>query len=64
MVHLMTQGNDIRKIIDEAREEIIFIGPDHPYYPLFAGLVSAIAGAWQQGYDHHRAGGTDTNPYR
>jgi hypothetical protein len=23
------------------REEIIFIGPDHPYYALLAGLVSA-----------------------
>jgi hypothetical protein len=29
----MTKGNDIREIIDKAREEMIFIGPDHPYYP-------------------------------
>jgi hypothetical protein len=60
----MTARNDIREIIDRAREEMIFIGPDHPYYPLLAGLVSAIGGAWQQGYDHHRSGGADANPYR
>jgi hypothetical protein len=56
--------NDIRVVVDRAQEEMIFIGPDHPYYPLLAGLVSAVAGAWQQGYDHRRAGGRDNNPYR
>ena len=60
----MNATNDIREIIDKAREEMIFIGPDHPYYPLLSGLVSAIGDAWQQGYDHHRSGGADTNPYR
>lgn len=55
---------DIRSIIDQAQDELIFIGPDHPYYPLLTGLLSAIGGAWQQGYDHRRAGGPDANPYR
>lgn len=59
----MTDDNKIRAAIDQAREEMIFIGPDHPYYPLLAALVSAIENAWQQGYDHCCGGGTDGNPY-
>lgn len=59
----MTDDNKIRATIDQAREEMIFLGPDHPYYALLAGLVSAVEGAWRQGYDHGRAGGTDHNPY-
>lgn len=54
----------IRAVIDQAQDELIFIGPDHPYYPLLTGLVSAIGVAWQQGYDQRRAGGPDANPYR
>lgn len=60
----MANDDKIHAMIDRAREEMIFIGPDHPYYALLAGLVSAIEGAWQQGYDHRCAGGTDDNPYR
>jgi hypothetical protein len=59
----MANDNKIRAAIDQAREEMIFIGPDHPYYALLADLVSAIEGAWQQGYDHRCGGGTDNNPY-
>lgn len=59
----MANDDKIRAAIDQAREEMIFIGPDHPYYALLASLVSAVQGAWQQGYDHHGAGGTDDNPY-
>jgi hypothetical protein len=36
----MTKGNDIREITDKAGRDY-FIGPDHPYYALLAGLVSA-----------------------
>jgi hypothetical protein len=56
--------NEIRAVVEKAQEEMIFIGPDHPYYPLLADLVSAVARAWEQGYDHRRAGGRDGNPYR
>jgi hypothetical protein len=42
---------------------MIFIGPDHPYYPLLAGLVAAVRVAWQQGFDHCRSGGSGANPY-
>ena len=42
---------------------MIFIGPDHPYYPLLAELVSAVGESWQQGYDHGRHGGKHANPY-
>lgn len=58
------EKDNIRVIVEAAREEMIFIGPDHPYYPLLAELVSAVAAAWQEGYDHHSTGGPDTNPYR
>jgi hypothetical protein len=59
----MANHNSIRAALDQAREEMIFIGPDHPYYALLADLVGAIEEAWQQGYEHHRGGGTDDNPY-
>lgn len=60
----MSMDNKILAVIDKAREEMIFIGPDHPYYPLLADLVSAVEEAWQQGYAHRRAGGAEDNPYR
>lgn len=56
-------GNQVRAAVDKAWDEMIFIGPDHPYYPLFAELVSAIGKAWQQGYEHGRGGGQHLNPY-
>jgi hypothetical protein len=59
----MSTVSDIGRIIDKARDEMIFIGPDHPYYPLIADLVTAVRDAWQQGYDHRRGGGSDSNPY-
>lgn len=59
----MSTVNDIGRIIDMAREEMLFIGPDHPYYPLLAGLVVAVRDAWQQGYDECRDGGSGANPY-
>jgi hypothetical protein len=59
----MTKGNDIREITDKAGRDY-FIGPDRPYYALLAGLESVIGGAWQHGYDHHRTGGSETDPYR
>jgi hypothetical protein len=55
--------NQVRAALDKAWEEMIFIGPDHPYYPLLAELVSAVGKSWQQGYDHGRHGGQHVNPY-
>ena len=55
--------NQVRAALDKASDEMIFIGPDHPYYPLLAELVSAVGKSWQQGYDHGRRGGDDANPY-
>jgi hypothetical protein len=55
--------NQVRAALDKASEEMIFIGPDHPYYPLLAELVSAVGESWQQGYDHGRHGGKHANPY-
>jgi hypothetical protein len=60
----MRSERDVLVIIDRAREEMIYIGPDHPYYPLLADLVSAIPDAWQQGYNSHQAGRSGVNPYR
>lgn len=62
----MTGGqaeNPVRAALDRASEEMIFIGPDHPYYPLLAELVSAVGKSWQQGYEHGRRGGQHANPY-
>lgn len=59
----MRSEKDIRIIVDRVREEMIYIGPDHPYYPLLAELVSAIPEVWQQGYSSHRVGSPSTNPY-
>lgn len=56
-------GKDIREVLDRAREEMIFIGPDHPYYELLAGLVASVRAAWQEGYDDAAAGRADGNPY-
>jgi hypothetical protein len=56
-------GNQVRAAVDKAREEMIFIGPDHPYYPLLAELVSAIGKAWQQGYEQGCGSGQHINPY-
>lgn len=55
--------NQVRAAVEKAAEEMIYIGPDHPYYPLLAELVSAIGKAWQQGYERGRRGGNHTNPY-
>jgi hypothetical protein len=55
--------NQVRAAVDKAAEEMIYIGPDHPYYPLLAELVSAVGNAWQQGYEHGRRGGHHPNPY-
>ncbi len=55
--------NQVRAAVDKAAEEMIYIGPDHPYYPLLAELVSAVGKAWQQGYEHGRHGGPRANPY-
>lgn len=60
----MRSEKDVQVIMDRAREEMIFIGPDHPYYPLLSDLVSAIPDAWQQGYNSHQAAGPSINPYR
>jgi hypothetical protein len=61
----MRSEKDVLVIMDRAREEMmIFIGPDHPYYPLLYDLVSAIPDAWQQGYNSHQAGRSSINPYR
>ncbi len=58
-----TAGNQVRAAVDKAEEEMIYIGPDHPYYPLLAQLVSAVGKAWQQGYEQGRRGGHQPNPY-
>ena len=58
-----TRDNQIRAAIDRATEEMIFIGPDHPYYFLLADLVTAVGKAWQQGYEQGRRGGLHPNPY-
>ena len=55
--------NPVRAAVDKAEDEMIFIGPDHPYYPLLAELVSAVGKAWQQGYEQGRNGGHHPNPY-
>jgi hypothetical protein len=59
----MSEETKIRAVIDKAREEMIFVGPDHPYYALLADLVSAVESAWQQGYAHRCTGGANHNPY-
>jgi hypothetical protein len=59
----MANGNAVQEAIEKAREEMLFIGPDHPYYPLLAEMVTAVEEAWRQGYDAHRAGRSNTNPY-
>ncbi|TLM83349.1 hypothetical protein FDW83_10300 [Pseudarthrobacter sp. NamE2] len=56
-------GNAVRAALDKAEDEMIYIGPDHPYYPLLAELVSAVGEAWQQGYEQGRLGGQHPNPY-
>lgn len=56
-------GNAVQAALDKAEDEMIYIRPDHPYYPLLAELAAAVGKAWQQGYDAGRAGGHSTNPY-
>jgi len=60
----MRSEKDVLVIIDRAREELIYIGPDHPYYPLLSDLVSAIPDAWQQGYNSRQVGRSNISPYR
>ncbi|MCU1567935.1 MAG: hypothetical protein JWQ56_2872 [Pseudarthrobacter sp.] len=55
--------NQVRAAVDKAEDEMIYIGPDHPYYPLLAELVAAVGKAWQQGYEQGRHGGPHANPY-
>ena len=55
--------NQVRAAVDRAADEMIYIGPDHPYYPLLADLVSAVGKAWQQGFEQGRRGGHEPNPY-
>jgi hypothetical protein len=55
--------NPVRAAVDRAADEMIYIGPDHPYYPLLADLVSAVGKAWQQGFEQGRRGGHEPNPY-
>jgi hypothetical protein len=59
----LAEENPVRAVVDKAEDEMIFIGPDHPYYPLLAELVAAVGKAWQQGYEHARHGGNPSNPY-
>jgi hypothetical protein len=59
----MTEGKPVWVAVEKAREEMLFIGPDHPYYPLLAEIVAAVEAAWQQGYDAHRNGQPNSNPY-
>jgi len=59
----MAEGNTAQAAVEKAREEMLFIGPDHPYYPLLAEMVTAVETAWQQGYDAHRNGRPKSNPY-
>jgi hypothetical protein len=59
----MRSEKHVLVIIDRAREEMIYIGPDHPYYPLLSDLVSAIPDAWQQGYNSYKADRSSINPY-
>jgi hypothetical protein len=59
----MAEGNAVQAAVEKARDEMLFIGPDHPYYPLLAEMVTAVETAWQQGYDAHRTGRPKSNPY-
>ena len=56
-------NNPVRAALDKAEDEMIYIGPDHPYYPLLAELAAAVGKAWQQGFDQGRSGGHRGNPY-
>jgi hypothetical protein len=59
----LAEENPVRAAVDKGEDEMIFIGPDHPYYPLLAELVAAVGKAWQQGYEQGRHGGKSSNPY-
>ena len=54
--------DQVRAAVDRATDEMIFIGPDHPYYRLLADLVTAVGNAWQQGYEQGKLG-PQVNPY-
>jgi hypothetical protein len=56
-------GNQVRAAVDRATDEMIYIGPDHPYYSILADLVSAVGEAWQQGFEQGRRGGHQPDPY-
>ncbi|WP_458111978.1 hypothetical protein M1D88_17225 [Arthrobacter sp. R1-13] len=55
-------SRDIQMVLEKADEEMIFLGPDHPYYGLLAALVTSVRNAWQEGYDS-ASGGPAENPY-
>lgn len=55
-------SKDIRLVLEKADEEMIFLGPDHPYYGLLAALVTSVRNAWQEGYES-ASGGPAENPY-
>lgn len=57
-------SKDIQRVLEKAREEMIFLGPDHPYYELLAALAASVRQAWQEGYDHNALGGPAENPYQ
>lgn len=46
----MAEGNTVRAAVEKAREEMLFIGPDHPYYPLLAEMVTAVERACVNGH--------------
>jgi hypothetical protein len=55
---------EIQGILEKAGEEMIFLGPDHPYYELLAGLTASVRQAWQEGYDQGAQRGPAENPYK
>jgi hypothetical protein len=56
-------SSQIVEVLNRAEEEMIFLGPDHPYYPLLADLVGSVRRAWQEGYEAGRHQGAAGNPY-
>jgi hypothetical protein len=56
-------SKDIQAVLEKAGEEMIFLGPDHPYHGLLAALAASVRSAWQEGYDHCASGGPAENPY-
>jgi hypothetical protein len=56
-------SKEIQAVLEKAGEEMIFLGPDHPYYRLLADLVASVRNAWQEGYDSASVSPAE-NPYR